>query len=208
MACYAPIGCEYGSIAKKNGWVLGQSGQFTWMDPTHFGFQIFFTTMLQDVQTHYLERYPSSFRGIQLDDHFAIPASFGLKNGEQVLESLAEKLSEVIGREYLSLAPAVMPLAQDLYGVNWPKWMEAGYFFEVVPQTYTAQISEFIVGLKLKLSYDNHPEITAVGIRCSGSGSDSFAYSVKQQIIFAEAEGVKAVAIWNQKCLISYSETT
>ena len=73
--------------------------------------------------------------------------------------------------------------------------MNSGLFYEVVPQIYTKSSSSFANGLNVQLQYFNDPSRMGAGIRCAGGSGDTPAYSVKDQISYAESSGVKAAAI-------------
>ena len=67
MAQYGAPTSPFACYAQKQGWVLGQSGGFTWLKADSGATQ-FLASMLTDV----VRDYPGC-RGVQLDDHFGQP---------------------------------------------------------------------------------------------------------------------------------------
>lgn len=130
-----------------------------------------------------------------------MPVSLGVSGARNNLTALAEKIANTIGKSYFSLAPNPMPTSTTSYNADWPLWMENGYFYEVVPQTYTASANYFSSKLQTQINYYNNRSVMGAGIRCNGSGSNTSFSSVKEQIETAEAKGIKAVSIWDQSCL-------
>ena len=119
MGCYTGSPCQYGNIARSKGWMLGTDGEFTWLNPSNSQFTSFLSSMINDVKTGYSQQY-ACFKGVQVDDHFSVPSGLYFDGADQAMTSLATLISNTIGSEYFSIAPATMPLAREYHSVDWP----------------------------------------------------------------------------------------
>ena len=199
IGCFLSEPCQYGDRARQFGWELGTSGEYTWLDPGNSHFRAFFSSMLHEVKLAYYKEF-SSFKGVQVDDHFAVPTD--LTSDSEDVSVLAHYIADLLGREYLSISPAPMPFAKEKLNADWPTWMNLGYFYEVILQVYTESTSSFVSELNLQLEYYGNLAKIGAGIRCAGTGVHTPVYAIKDQIAYAESVGVKATAIWDEWCLM------
>ncbi|MEM1098910.1 MAG: family 10 glycosylhydrolase [Planctomycetota bacterium] len=77
---------------------------------------------------------------------------------------------------WIGLAPSVNGFSQANYTADWPKWVQQGYFDEVVPQVYRPSLSSFNASLPSNVSpftSTNREDDGVMGLRFNGSGSDT-----------------------------------
>ncbi len=77
---------------------------------------------------------------------------------------------------WISLSPSVNGFSQANYTADWPKWLQQGYFDEVVPQVYRPSIGSFNASLPSNVSpftSTNREEDGIMGLRFNGSGGDT-----------------------------------
>ena len=173
MAQYgAPTGA-FARHAQQQGWVLGQSGGFTWLKADSGATQ-FLGSMLADV----VRDYPGC-RGAQLDDHFGQPKEL-LSSGSSGMNAAAHAVSNAVRSAVaagsrnapftLSLSPTTLSQALDSFNVDWAAWAGAGLFDEFVPQLYRSSYADFASLLKDTLSGVGPGQVVAAGLRADGSG--------------------------------------
>ena len=98
---------NYGQRAKENGWILGKAGSHYWLNPANSGLRTFYSNMVKDIVNNY-KKY-SSFKGIQLDDHFSVPNTLGGSSEAHGLDQLIQLIAKSIGSKWVSLSPSPMP---------------------------------------------------------------------------------------------------
>lgn len=77
---------------------------------------------------------------------------------------------------WIGLAPSVNGFSQQNLTADWPKWVQQGYFDEVVPQVYRSSLSSFNASLPSNVSpftSTNREDLAVMGLRFNGSGSDT-----------------------------------
>ena len=138
---------EYGMMAGlKDGlakqhpdWLLTTSDgqqyieQHLWLDPNNPEVRQYFRNLFGEVAN----KYPN-LTGIQLDDHWGIPAVFG--NYQQAMNLLTREISSEIRKAnpnlVLSLSPNPYSFSLTKYSQNWMEWLKEGLFDELVMQIY------------------------------------------------------------------------
>ena len=187
----------YGKFAQSKGWISGKSAGYYWISPDHADFRQWFTQVVADINNHY--KSYGCFRGVQLDDNFHVPRGFSGVNG---ITTLVGQISAAVGSNWLSLAPAPMPFAQSDQNVNWPAWMNAGYAYEVIPQTYTASQSTFENEVATQLRYYGNKAKLGAGVRCQGSSAPKLTpvNVIRSELAYAQQVGLSSAVVWQQFC--------
>ena len=196
--------------AQEQGWVLGASGGFLWMDAAS-GATDFLASMLTDV----VHDYPGC-SGVQLDDHFAQPSELRSTAGSGsrlrsgvAMTGAALDVSRAVRRAVsteapgrtapvtLSLAPTTLAQALHSFDVDWASWAAAGLFDEFVPQLYRSAYADFAPLLNATLA--SVPRVTAVGLRADGTGAPTPWPELEQ--MYDEVEHTRGVSssLWNSR---------
>lgn len=138
---------EYGMMAGLNDelsrrhpdWLLTTPGgeqyieKHLWLDPNNPEVREYFVNLFSEAA--YL--YPK-LTGIQLDDHWGIPAVFG--NYQQAMNSLTREVNAAVKKAnpdmILSLSPNPYGFSLTKYSQDWMLWLKKGWFDELVMQIY------------------------------------------------------------------------
>ena len=188
-----------GNFARSKGWTTdtSKSAGYYWLNPDKADFRAWYTQIVKEINDNYKSH--ACFKGVQLDDNFHVPKGFPGTTG---INTLVQQISQAVGSNYLSLAPAPMPMARDQQNANWPAWMNAGYAYEVIPQTYTADATQFHTKLAQQLQYYNNKAKMGAGIRCMGSSAPrgTPVQSIRDQIAYAKAQNIRSAVVWTEFC--------
>lgn len=130
-------------IAKKHPeWLLGEGKEvngFVWLNPAHPEVEQYFV----DLFTEFAYLY-HKLAGIQLDDHWSVPAEFG--NYSTALTNLTAKIAQEVKKInphwVISLSPNPPHFAYHKYSQDWLTWVRQGYIDEVVVQIYRPTTQE------------------------------------------------------------------
>lgn len=202
IAAYGGINNAFAKVATDQGWILGQEGQgFVWMTPDNQDVLAFLSGIMGDAWTGYSLL---GLKGLQLDDHFASPVSFGknltsMNNAMEYVRKylLAQKDSE--GKiPILSLSPSTLSQATQSYNVDWNMWGNEHLYDEVIPQLYRSDYLSFksIFDQTMRqISRVTMSYFTISGIRVDGSGSVTPWEDVSESIEYAASFGVES-CIW------------
>jgi hypothetical protein len=191
MACFGDFAASaFGQAAADQGWLTGMDGGWWWMDPASNATP-FVATLLNEAMDLY------NITGVQLDDHFACPASLGSSVcSVAVMDDAAMALSDAFtgSRAALALSPAPLDFALRNYNVDWRHWGDLGLFSEFAPQHYTTTASSFELGLADTLAAFQ-PDRVLAGIRLQGTGANTPWGEVSKMLDYSEKEGV-GVSLW------------
>ena len=202
MAAYgAPTSNAFARTAQGAGWVLGQSGGFTWLDPQNAAVGAFLSGLLNDAAAP--GAYPG-LAGVQLDDHFATPSSLGRRGA--ALDALAARVTGA-SKLPVSLAPAVPSFSKASLQADWLKWANAPGmtgFAEFAPQLYRTSYSSFASELgKVERGLARAPAARAAlvaGLRCNGSGAPTDWNDLAQMLARSRQDGV-GISVWYSVCV-------
>jgi uncharacterized lipoprotein YddW (UPF0748 family) len=74
MSSYGVMNNAFALYAEQQGWHLGQSSGFFWLDPTITDVLTFMAGIMNDALSLYTSH---GLLGVQLDDHFSTPTKLG-----------------------------------------------------------------------------------------------------------------------------------
>jgi uncharacterized lipoprotein YddW (UPF0748 family) len=198
MASYDVLTTNFGTVASKRGWILGMTDGFYWMDGRISEVQQLMSGMLLDAQREY---GPLGLKGVQLDDHFALPATLGGTTADMdaVMTAIHDEFRSYYPEGVLfSLSPATVEVALNTYSVDWVKWINSGFFTEVIPQIYRTNFVDF----QKEFDYTNslltkasRQKWSASGVRCNGSGSPTSWEELSRMILYSSGNEV-GVSVW------------
>jgi uncharacterized lipoprotein YddW (UPF0748 family) len=192
--------------ASEQGWILGAANGFLWMDGRIEGVQKWLCGVIRDAS----DAHPD-LASIQLDDHFALPASLvgaSIPN-QQSMTTLAESLSTCAHAVDLALSPATLSFAKSALNVDWALWLASPVsvpFGMYYPQIYRSTFSAF------ELEYNHTLDVVSnvgdrwiPGIRVLGSGAPTPWTDVHLMLNRAEEHG--GVVVWYAAGILdSYAE--
>ena len=202
MAAYgAPTSNAFARAAQGAGWVLGESGGFTWLDPQNPAVGAFLAALLNDAAAP--GKY-AGLAGVQLDDHFAAPSALGRRGA--ALDALAARVTGA-AKLPVSLAPAVPSFSKASLQADWLKWANAPGmtgFAEFAPQLYRTSYSSFASELgKVESGLARAPAARAAliaGLRCNGSGAPTDWNDLAQMLARSRQDGV-GISVWYSVCV-------
>ena len=154
--------------------------QHLWLDPNNPEVQEYFRNLLVEVA----ENYPQ-LAGIQLDDHWGIPAIFG--NYQQAMTELTRNVTEAVRQInpnlIISLSPNPYGFSRKKYSQDWMLWLKEGFFDELVLQIYrddsqSVRQSTITSGIREASNYVN----VAVGLFAGGEPKLKPIKEIRQQI--------------------------
>ncbi|MEO0532668.1 MAG: family 10 glycosylhydrolase [Cyanobacteria bacterium P01_A01_bin.123] len=141
---------EYGLMLHDNDpvakahpdWLLNE-GQlvdgFVWLDPANSEVEQHFIDLFVEFASLYYK-----LDGIQLDDHWAIPNTFG--DYADTLTRLTGKIAtavKAINPDWIvSLSPNPPDFAYNRYSQDWLNWVYNGYIDEVIVQIYRSTVQD------------------------------------------------------------------
>lgn len=144
MTSYDGINNAFAQFAQSNDWLLGKSNNFYWMNPNLLSVQKFLIGIITDAINGY------DITGIQLDDHYACPATFNDQCSVDLMNSVTQYIISNIPKYninqekiLLSSSPATMQFAYNDLNINVINWMYYGYFNEYIFQLYYSSASSF-----------------------------------------------------------------
>lgn len=180
--------------ASKQGWILGaDSGGFLWMDGRKSGVQSWLCGVIADVS----KAHPQ-LASIQLDDHFALPASLVGNNQQAAMTTLAKSLSTCSRGVELSLSPATLDFAKNNTNVDWALWSASPatipfstYYPQIYRSTFKAFQTEYQATMKRVKGVGSR---WLPGLRVAGAGNPTPWNEVKSMLTATEKKG--GAVVW------------
>jgi uncharacterized lipoprotein YddW (UPF0748 family) len=115
-----------------------------WLDPNNSEVAKYFTNLFLEI----INNYPNLY-GIQLDDHWGIPAAFG--NQVNAMNQLTQKVFSPIKQTksnlVISLSPNSYQFAYSNYSQDWLTWVKQKLVDEVIVQIYRPTTQQVINSL-------------------------------------------------------------
>lgn len=217
MAAYGQASATpFGAFSSSQGWVLGYSGGWTWLNASTPATQ-FVAGLLVDAVAGYSTK---GLAGVQLDDHFSQPTEL-LPGGVATMSEAAAALSATVRESFdgtsmvLGLSPGTLDQALNSFNVDWRSWgvdSSTGggpLFDEIVPQLYRSTYTSFASLLNETL--DNiYPEVRsrrdeatdafvatlAIGLRLDGTGAPTAWDELKLMLDDVENKSCLSPSLW------------
>ncbi len=150
MAAYSELPLpDFCLEAERQGWISGNASGFIWLDPRTPALD-FLINLMSEASINYPQ-----LAGVQLDDHFAWPASLPGDNKPAVMTAAAQKLVQAVRSSRMdlvvSLSPNPVNTSIDIYSVDWIQWFKLNLFDEYIPQLYTSNTTVFTSALDATL---------------------------------------------------------
>ena len=115
-----------------------------WLDPNNPEVAQYFTNLFLEVANNYPDLY-----GIQLDDHWGIPKTFG--NKVDAMNQLTQKVFSAIKQTksdlIISLSPNPYDFSYNNYSQDWLTWVKQELIDEVIVQIYRPTTQQVINSL-------------------------------------------------------------
>jgi uncharacterized lipoprotein YddW (UPF0748 family) len=151
-----------------------------WLDPNHPEVTKYFTNLFLEVAHNYPDLY-----GIQLDDHWGIPAAFGNQvNGmNQLTQKVFSAIKQAKPNLVISLSPNHYQFAYNNYSQDWLTWVKQKLVDEVIVQIYrptTQQVINSLANAGLNTASQSLP--VAVGLYTGNFSATKSLTELQSQI--------------------------
>lgn len=203
ISSYSSINNAFAVYAEQQGWHLGQSSGFFWLDPVNTDALAFLADIMSDALAQYS---PYGLKGVQLDDHFSTPAELGrsVSDMNAAMKFIRQNVNGV-----LSLSPSTLSFSLSSYNVDWNLWGSNNWYDEVIPQvyrtTYESYKSEVDYTLQI-VSSQTKEKWVAVGVRVDGSGGVTPWEEVNNMLWYSNTKYMGNV-VWYSKGLVETYST-
>lgn len=158
-----------------------------WLDPENSEVQQYFINLFTEVAASFTDLY-----GIQIDDHWGIPAQFGDKAVAmtELTRKVIASVRKVNPDLVISLSPNPLGFSIKKYSQNWLTWIETGLIDELIMQLYRPTSSEVALAIaNSQLSQASQYVDVAVGIYAGGLTNQKSLAQIQQQIATVKQYG-------------------